>query len=290
MSTKQLCRNLKDNPNVAENMAKVASERQTLQVLLASCLMQLERDRTIIPIVESVLASEKAEVEMRETVENERSTTAAVRQLKGELKDEKAAHEEAVREKKKLLLALKETLAETKLKTAVDTRVSGKDMTADNESAKRLQQVELEDLRKQLALTKQQLQLEQMVAATSAQFLEAVSLSLSDKAAGWAKRREEHAREKERDLERLRARHAKDARALADMREVYDEEVGLQKERQAQLAEEAEQAAAAAALEQRQLRAVVTIQAFYRGWKARTGGKNKNKGKGKAKGKGKKKK
>lgn len=31
-SIKQLCDKLKDNPNVAENMAKIASERQQLQV------------------------------------------------------------------------------------------------------------------------------------------------------------------------------------------------------------------------------------------------------------------
>lgn len=41
-STKQLCRNLKDNPNVAENMAKVAAERQALQLLINNTLNELD--------------------------------------------------------------------------------------------------------------------------------------------------------------------------------------------------------------------------------------------------------
>lgn len=41
-STKQLCRNLKDNPNVAENMAKVATERQALQLLINKTMHELE--------------------------------------------------------------------------------------------------------------------------------------------------------------------------------------------------------------------------------------------------------
>lgn len=40
-STMQLCRNLKENPNVAENIAKVATERQQIQQLLSQCLNEL---------------------------------------------------------------------------------------------------------------------------------------------------------------------------------------------------------------------------------------------------------
>ena len=61
-STKQLCRNLKDNPNVAENMAKVAAERQTLQLLLSNTLNELEVFFKIQPVLESVMAQDAAEV------------------------------------------------------------------------------------------------------------------------------------------------------------------------------------------------------------------------------------
>ncbi len=121
-STKQLCRNLKDNPNVAENMAKVASERQSLQLLISNTLTELDGYRKVQPIVESVLAQEVAEVQMKQTIEHERTTTAAVRQLRNDLKDEKIDHEEKMREKKKMVVALKEQLKEMKMTSAVDIR------------------------------------------------------------------------------------------------------------------------------------------------------------------------
>ena len=95
-STKQLCRNLKDNPNVAENMAKVASERQGLQLLIVNTLNELDVFKKIQPMVESVMAQEAAEVQMKKTIEHERTTTAAVRQLRNDLRDEKIDHEEKV--------------------------------------------------------------------------------------------------------------------------------------------------------------------------------------------------
>lgn len=95
-STKQLCRNLKDNPNVSENMAKVASERQSLQLLLSNTLSEIDVFKKIQPVIESVMAQEASEVQMKKTIEHERTTTAAVRQLRNDLRDEKIDHEEKV--------------------------------------------------------------------------------------------------------------------------------------------------------------------------------------------------
>ena len=57
-SIEALCDKLKDNPTVAENMAKVASERQGLQGLLARSLEQLQSMRRIPCITEAVLAEQ----------------------------------------------------------------------------------------------------------------------------------------------------------------------------------------------------------------------------------------
>lgn len=96
-STKTLCRNLKDNPNVAENMAKVAAERQALQLLISNALNELDVFRKVQPLIEFVMAQEAAEVQMKQTIEHERTTTSTVRQLRNDLKDEKVDHEEKVR-------------------------------------------------------------------------------------------------------------------------------------------------------------------------------------------------
>eukprot|EP00879_Flechtneria_rotunda_P030723 GHRR01033395.1.p1 GENE.GHRR01033395.1~~GHRR01033395.1.p1 ORF type:complete len:188 (+),score=74.66 GHRR01033395.1:171-734(+) len=61
-ATKQLCRNLKDNPNVTGNMAKVAATREALQMLLSNTMDSLEQQLTVQPVIEAVLAAEQAEV------------------------------------------------------------------------------------------------------------------------------------------------------------------------------------------------------------------------------------
>jgi IQ domain-containing protein G len=88
-STMQLCRNLKENPNVAENIAKVARERQSLQQLLAQCLNELTVYGTFSTLTEMVTMEETREVEVAETIEREKQTTAAVRSLKQTIRDEK---------------------------------------------------------------------------------------------------------------------------------------------------------------------------------------------------------
>jgi hypothetical protein len=56
------CRNLKDNPNVAENMAKCAAQREHLHGLLGSTLDSLELSRTVQQVIEAVMTAEQAEV------------------------------------------------------------------------------------------------------------------------------------------------------------------------------------------------------------------------------------
>jgi hypothetical protein len=77
-------------------MAKVASERQSLQLLISSTLNELDVFKKVQPMIESVMAQEATEVQMKQTIEHERTTTAAVRQLRNDLKDEKIDHDEKV--------------------------------------------------------------------------------------------------------------------------------------------------------------------------------------------------
>ena len=74
-STKALCRNLKDNPNVAENMAKMTSERVALQSLLTRALGDLEAHAWVTGLADLVASEEKADVAMRETIERERQAS-----------------------------------------------------------------------------------------------------------------------------------------------------------------------------------------------------------------------
>lgn len=61
-STKELCRNLKGNPNIAENLSKIQEERSSLQNLLSKTLRELrEHAHTTLT---STVEEEKARIEM----------------------------------------------------------------------------------------------------------------------------------------------------------------------------------------------------------------------------------
>lgn len=88
-----LCGKLKDNPNVAENMAKVASERQALQILLGKSLEELSTARKIPCVAETVLVEQYRRKEIRDVVDREKTASRAVTNLRMELHDEKQEHE-----------------------------------------------------------------------------------------------------------------------------------------------------------------------------------------------------
>lgn len=88
-----LCGKLKDNPNVAENAAKVASARQMLQVLLGKALDELTTTKKVPCIMETVLSEQYKRKEIRDVVDREKTATRAVTNLRMELHDEKEQHD-----------------------------------------------------------------------------------------------------------------------------------------------------------------------------------------------------
>ncbi|KAG2444620.1 hypothetical protein HXX76_001364 [Chlamydomonas incerta] len=268
-STKQLCRNLKDNPNVAENMLKVASERQALQLLLSNCLNEIEVFGKVQPLVESVMAQQASEQAMKETIEREKNTTAAVRQLRNDLREEKLDHEEKMKEKKKGLSTLKEQLKALKMDTAVSTRYLSKDLTAGNEHERRLQRTQLEDLLKDLGLVQQQIDIEKAVHATQAEFLRQIAAKMADDSSNWASRHDGDLAAREKELEMLKQQHARDLIELKKAEEKFKMEQALKKEREMKATEERERAEFEEMRETRRAQAAVIIQAWWRGHKVR---------------------
>ncbi|KAJ9518749.1 hypothetical protein QJQ45_025996, partial [Haematococcus lacustris] len=343
-STKQLCRNLKDNPNVAENMAKVAAERQALSLLLSNALSELEVFRKITPIIESVLAQEAAKVQMEQTIEHERTTSSAVKQLRNDLKDEKSDHEEKarhtpmthymyhdpclglfatqplmlrqhvlvweyeMREKKKMVASLKEQLKELKMNTAVGTRYLSKasaadspacvpaclpacpltlnqEYTAGNEAQRRLENTELSEMRKELTLVQQQIEIESSVHAATVDFLRRLSTRLQEESIAWGQRHDSDLQSKERDLEQLKQNHMRDERRLREAEERWRQEMAKKKERENKDSEEREREDMAAMLHAKRVWAATKIQASWRGFWVRKGPSAGKKGKKGGKGK-----
>lgn len=98
-SLKNLTRSLKDNPNIGENLGRVAEEREAMQLLLERTLMDL-RDGHFNSLSEFV----RRETEQREKLSlvssREEETAAAVNSLAATLKEEEDKHAQEVEMKR----------------------------------------------------------------------------------------------------------------------------------------------------------------------------------------------
>jgi len=122
-STKELCRNLKGNPNIAENLAKVQGERSNLQNLLSKTLRELRENSH--STLTSAVEEEKARTDMiLEVIANEKEVSAMVKKLQGDLASERRGHEADVAERNERTVKLKEELTEVRSTSAVKVRES----------------------------------------------------------------------------------------------------------------------------------------------------------------------
>lgn len=97
-STKELTRNLKGNPNIAENLSKIQNERASLQSLLSKTLREL-RECSFSTLTTTV-EEEKLRTDMLlEVIANEKKVSAAVKSLQEQLAAERTLHETDVEER-----------------------------------------------------------------------------------------------------------------------------------------------------------------------------------------------
>ena len=120
-STKELCRNLKGNPNIAENLSKIQTERSNLQNLLSKTLREL-RESSFATLTTTV-EEEKARNDMiREVVQKEKEVSAAVKKLQADLASEKQLHVQEVEERNEIIAKLKEELQDVRTKSSIETK------------------------------------------------------------------------------------------------------------------------------------------------------------------------
>jgi len=169
-STKLLCRNLKENPNVAGNMLKIQTERMQLQTLLSTCVVELE-DCSYETLVKKVEEEEAREKLIAQTIERERAATQAVKLLKVQLKEEKTAHDEEMADKKKILTVLKDELKELKYKTSTEQKYKEKEFNADSQCTRRCQSTITHNLEAEIDRLRAIIEIEKQVHAATLEFL-----------------------------------------------------------------------------------------------------------------------
>jgi len=283
-STKELCRNLKGNPNIAENLSKIQTERSNLQNLLSKTLREL-RENSFSTLTTTV-EEEKARNDMiLEVIAKEKEVSASVKKLQEDLSSERHQHEAEVEERNEIISKLKEELQEVRTKSAIETKYLQKESRARLQSLNRIYGQSTSELDEQIWKVRKQLEIEVLANRESEEFLKRKVVSLQKDAADWMQRYETDFEELEKEHETLNAQRTEDLVKLNDYTERYTKEMEekARREEEARIREEME--ALRKQEEERNTWAATTVQKLWRGHLARTGGGGKKGKKGK-KGKG----
>jgi hypothetical protein len=109
-STKNLCRNLKENPNVGGNLIKIQQERTDIEELFQDSFEEMEASATFTRLRKTVDADRQDEKDVANLIKREKQLAVDVKNLEEELEAVKVEYVRDVRERKQQISTLKKTL------------------------------------------------------------------------------------------------------------------------------------------------------------------------------------
>merc|ERR1712224_797514 len=119
-STKSLCQNLKDNPDISGNLFKIQRERQDLIEIIEQTINELRENGSFTTLIAKVTKDIDDQNRLRGSLRREREISDTARQLDKEIAQEKLRHLRQVAEQQALITQLKQQLKSIKSKTAID--------------------------------------------------------------------------------------------------------------------------------------------------------------------------
>merc|ERR1719426_761085 len=136
-SNKSLCRNLKENPNVQENLQKMQDERRRVQQWLECLRVELD-EYSFQQILTKVDEERKNQELLHEVKKKEREATGTVRSLEADLQKEYTEHEKESKQGTDEIKKLKEELQELKTRSAIETSFLEKKLLAKENATLRI--------------------------------------------------------------------------------------------------------------------------------------------------------
>ena len=234
-STKNLCRNLKDNPNISGNLLKIQKEREALQDMLQRTLRELESGNTFATLVQQVDADMREKERLDELVRREKEAKSAVRRLTAELDNERRTYDQELKKRKAKISVLKEELIEIKSKTSGETSHLRKNAQAKTAATKRTYVQKERALADKAAALKERIAGEDSVHKDMMDFLERKHKELAALSNHWEEKYAEDIENKEKELAKMQADRERDQETLAALQERWDQ---LEAEKAAKEAEE----------------------------------------------------
>jgi len=218
-SNRSLCRNLKENPNVQGNLAKMQAERAQVQEWLEETKTDLI-EMSFANLVAKVDAERRAQERLSEVKRKEREASAQVKQLEAELHREIAENDKETKLANQEIKELKNELQQSKTISDIEFNFEEKKLRAREQALLRVHaQIEkklLEDLKSLEGAE----EMEQKVHTTAHSFLNEKLESLQNQKEMWTKDYVEYeVNERQRELDLLKERRAA---GFADLNELED--------------------------------------------------------------------
>jgi len=184
-STKNLCRNLKDNPNINGNLIKIQRERNDLVGIIQCLIRDLQENGSYHLLIEKVRQDELAQKKHLSIIKREKETAEIVRRLEFDLRTEKEIHQQMVTEKKAQIADLKEKLQTTKYATTIDTKFARKECFAKTGCTARTHKQEEKELEQEIKRIMSKHEMEVLVHNKTADFLKGKTNKIIAQVAEW---------------------------------------------------------------------------------------------------------
>ena len=288
-STKNLCRNLKENPNVGGNLIKIQQERTDIEELFQESFEEMEESATFQRLRKTVDADRQDEKDIANLIKREKQLAIDVKTLEEELEALKLDYVRDVKERKQQISTLKKTLRTLQSTTKIRQQYAKSQSKAKMEARQRGYREVEQGLKAEIDNLKNTRELEVEVNGSLTGFLSKKQQDLADLTQQWMDKYEIDTERKKQELEALCERRNTAKQKLDHLRGRMAEEnaskEAMEKERQRLAALEAARHAQelaqikAAELLQREWRSVVKRGKLAQ----KAGGKKKKKGKGKGK-------
>ena len=210
-STRVLCRNLKENPNVAENLMKIQTERASLLALLSRSVRELRDDsfRTLITVVADGKAKQDA---LNETIMKEKEAAETIGALSKQLQEVKKERMEVMVKLTDRAREVKQQLAELRARTQVETGYIRREADARTEHSKCVFQQYEKDLLAEKAGMERELNVEARVTSDLETFLISKQQQLMEEKEMWVSKYESDMTKLEQQVAELRASRAETLR------------------------------------------------------------------------------
>ncbi len=142
-ATRELCRNLRENPSVSENLRKTQAHRSYVHKLLTTAYAELKQKHSYTDLDRTVSEAHMVLIEEKRLEERAQKAKNAVRELQEEIDKTRSEHQKTLTEQQENLRELREELAAQRTRITDTVRLYQRELVAANNEADRLRTGEL---------------------------------------------------------------------------------------------------------------------------------------------------